>query len=277
MPTDDWLLVWLDRDFTFESRVLGKAAMPWIKFFVGALLAIVLPGIAGAAEIEGSHILLPAKERQVKVTYFRAPGEAPRPSVLLLHGAMGFDAQIANYDRYCSELASNGMDAYLVYYYSFNDQRSMTSGTDVFVARFRTWARLVDDLADDLLAERQSNGRVGLIGFSNGAILASGASALDSHITAAVIYYGGVPFPMNDQVTRFPPLLILHGDADTIIPVGRGKELASFAKRLGGTADLVIYPGAGHGFGSRLNTNDGTDALARTVTFLAKELDAHLP
>jgi carboxymethylenebutenolidase len=233
--------------------------------------------MASAAEIKGQHILLPAKERQVNVTYFRAPGEAPRPSVLLLHGANGFDAQIANYDRYCSELANNGMDAYLVYYYSFTDQRSMGSGTDVFLDRFGAWTRLVDDLASDVLAEKQSNGKVGLIGFSNGGFLAAGAGALDSRINAAVIYYGAAPFPIIDRVTRFPPLLLLHGDADTIIPVDRGKALASLARQLGGSADLVIYPGESHGFGSRLNTKAGADALTRTVTFLAGELDAHSP
>jgi carboxymethylenebutenolidase len=252
--------------------------MRWIRIVAGALLALgLLPGMAGAAEIEGQHILLPAKERQVNVTYFRAPGEAPRPSILLLHGARGFDAQIADYDRYCSELANNGMDAYLVYYYSVNDQHSMASGTDVFIDRFAAWARLVDDLAGDLLAAKQSNGKVGLIGFSNGGFLAAGAGALDPRINAAVIYYGAVPFPIIDRVRRFPPLLILHGDADTIITVDRGKELASLAKDMGGSADLVIYPGATHGFGSRLNTKDGADALARTVTFLTKELDAHSP
>jgi carboxymethylenebutenolidase len=252
--------------------------MRWIRIVAGALLALrALPGMASAAEIEGQHILLPAKERQVNVTYFRAPGEAPRPSVLLLHGARGFDGQIADYDRYCSELAGKGMDAYLVYYYSANDQRSMASGTDVFIDRFAAWARLVDDLAGDLLAAKQSNGKIGLIGFSNGGFLAAGAGALDPRINAAVIYYGAVPFPIMDRVTRFPPLLVLHGDADDIITVDRGKELASLARQLGGSADLVIYPGATHGFGSRLNTKDGADALARTVTFLTKELDAHSP
>jgi carboxymethylenebutenolidase len=169
------------------------------------------------------------------------------------------------------------MDAYLVYYYSFNDQHSMASGTDVFIDRFAAWARLVDDLAGDLLAAKQSNGKIGLIGFSNGGFLAAGAGALDPRINAAVIYYGAVPFPIIDRVRRFPPLLILHGDADTIITVDRGKELASLARQLGGSADLVIYPGESHGFGSRLNTKDGADALTRTVTFLAKELDAHSP
>ena len=252
--------------------------MRWIGIVAGALLALgSLPGTASAADIEGRHIVLPARERQVNVTYFRAPGDAPRPAVLLLHGARGFDGQIADYDRYCSQLAGNGMDAYLVYYYSFNDQHSMASGTDVFVDRFAAWAGLVDDLAGDLLAAKQSNGKVGLIGFSNGGFLAAGAGALDPRINAAVIYYGAVPFPVMDRVTRFPPLLVLHGDADTIITVDRGKALAALARQLGGSADLVIYPGATHGFGSRLNTKDGADALARTVAFLTKELDAHSP
>jgi carboxymethylenebutenolidase len=86
-----------------------------------------------------------------------------------------------------------------------------------------------------------------------------------------------VPFPVIDRVRRFPPLLVLHGDADAIITVDRGKELASLAKDMGGSADLVIYPGIGHGFGARLNTKDGADALARTIAFLTKELDAHAP
>ncbi|HEY5084130.1 MAG TPA: dienelactone hydrolase family protein [Rhizomicrobium sp.] len=250
--------------------------MRWIGIVAGALLALgLLPGTASAADIGGRHIVLPATERQVNVTYFRAPGEAPRPAVLLLHGARGFDGQIADYDRYGSELAGNGMDAYLVYYYSVNDQHSMASASDVFIDRFAAWAQLVNDLAGDLLAAKQSNGKIGLIGFSNGGFLAAGAGALDPRINATVIYYGAVPFPIMDRVRRFPPLLVLHGDADTIITVDRGKELASLARQLGGSADLVIYPGAGHGFGSRLNTKDGADALTRTVTFLTKELDAH--
>ena len=60
--------------------------MRWIAIVAVALLAFGFPGIACAADIEGQHMVLPAKERQVDVTYFRAPGDAPRPSVLLLHG-----------------------------------------------------------------------------------------------------------------------------------------------------------------------------------------------
>ena len=79
------------------------------------LLACVASGAAIAAEIQGKKMTLPSTERQVTVVQFKAPGADPRPSVLLLHGAGGFDRRIAEYNRYASTLASPGMDAYLVY------------------------------------------------------------------------------------------------------------------------------------------------------------------
>ena len=69
-----------------------------------------------------------------------------------------------------------------------------------------------------------------------------------------MIYYGTSPFPMEVRVTHFPPLLILHGDADAIIPVEQGRHLADFATALGGSAEIVIYPGERHGFGARLQS-----------------------
>ena len=154
------------------------------------------------------NIQLPAQERAVNVSYFRAPGDGKRPAVLLLHGAGGFGNQIASYNHYASELAASGMDAYLVNYYSGADERGMAHGDEVFQHRYVAWAKLVDDLADYLDKNADSNGRVGLVGFSNGAILASGAAARDTNVSAAVIYYGGAPWPTLGDVNVFPPLLI---------------------------------------------------------------------
>jgi carboxymethylenebutenolidase len=251
-----------------------EASLLRIFRFLAAALLVMFAGTAQADEIGGQKMLLPAQERQVSVTYFRAPGNDPRPAVLLLHGANGFDSQIARYNRYASALAGQGMDAYLVYYYSDADSQSMFGGADIFAKRYAAWTRLVSDLAGDLRKQKLSNGKVGLVGFSNGGILATGVSARDPDIAAAVIYYGTPPFPMDRPVTRFAPLLILHGDADTIISVEQGRRLAELAKQLGTPAELVIYPGERHGFGSRLQTANGADALARTIAFLRRELDA---
>jgi ribosomal protein L34 len=34
----------------------------------------------------------------------------------------------------------------------------------------------------------------------------------------------------------------------------------------------VIYPGERHGFGARIDSANGADALARTIAFLRREL-----
>ncbi len=239
-----------------------------------ALLGLMLlwSTAAAAAEIAGKDMRLPATERQVRVTYFHAPGEAKRPAALLLHGAGGFDRRLKDYFAYASTLANAGIDAYLVYYYSADDE----AGYD-FAARYPAWARLVDDLADHLRAQPQSNGKVGLVGFSNGGILASGAVALDPNISAAVIYYGTPPWPLQEPVRRYPPLLILHGDADAVISVSAGRELARSAQALGASVDLVIYPGEAHGFGSNIAGRNGADALKRTTAFLQRQLGANPP
>ena len=244
-----------------------------MRGLAGALITaafLVLATAAGAAE--GRKLVLPTQERQVHVTYFRAAGDSLRPAALLLHGANGFDSQIDGYNAYASALADHGIDAYLVYYYSDADQENMFGGRDVFVSRYAAWTKLISDVAGDILKSKDSNGKIGLVGFSNGGTLAGGTAARDPRITAAVVYYGTSPFPMDVPVKRLPPLLILHGDADAIIPVEQGRHLAEFAKQLGGTAELVIYPGERHGFGARLQTANSTDAFKRTAAFLEREL-----
>ena len=164
--------------------------MSGAKFLAAACLALMLGGSsASAADMDGQKITLAAPERTVDLTYFRAPGDAKRPAVLLLHGAGGFDGQIAAYRKYCTELANNGIDAYLVYYYSPADELDMRRDGNTFGRRYPAWAKLVDDLADKIKAGPDSSGKVGLIGFSNGALLASGAGARDAKIDAAVIYW----------------------------------------------------------------------------------------
>jgi carboxymethylenebutenolidase len=245
--------------------------MRW-KWLFAALLAFCASE-AQAAGIAGRDMRLPARERTVEVTYFRAPGDAPRPSVLLLHGAGGFDSRIASYHRYAAALADAGLDAYLVFYYSPGDWRGLSRGDNIFARRFLAWTGLVGDLAADIRKRPDASGKIGLVGFSNGGTLSAGTAALDPAISAAVIYYGAVPFPLKTPVERLPPLLILHGDADAIIPVAQGRKLADLAKSLKGKPELVIYPGERHGFGSRLDAANGADALARAIAFLKRELD----
>jgi len=245
-----------------------------LKVLLAALALVATASAASAADIAGQKIQLPAKERQVSVTLFRAPGTASRASVLMLHGAGGFERQAADYNRYASAVANSGFDAYLVNYRSDDDlKRLAKGGENVFEARIGDWAKLVDDLADDLKTAKDSNGKVGLIGFSDGGTLATGASALDPNVTAAVIYYGMDAANVGIEEKRFPPMLLLHGDADMTITWMNSELLAQHVKSLKAPVDFVLYPGEKHGFGADTTTKHGGDALARTLAFLHKNLN----
>ena len=273
-------------EFYDDANAVRARHSPWRRAVAAAIAvlftaSIVLIGLicttgkaVSAADIQGKKMTLPSTERQVQVVYFRAPGEAPRPAALLLHGAGGFDRRIADYNHYASELANQGIDAYLVYYYSDLDEKLMSNGLNVFERRYDAWAKMVGELAGHLEKQKDSNGKVGLVGFSNGGILATGAYTLDARIHAAVIYYGTEPWPLAQPAKRFPPLLILHGDADQVIPIAAGIQLEIFAKSVGAKAELVIYRGEQHGFGPDTAKKNGADGLKRTLAFLKQELQA---
>jgi dipeptidyl aminopeptidase/acylaminoacyl peptidase len=44
------------------------------------------------------------------------------------------------------------------------------------------------------------------------------------------------------------PLLVLHGDADPVVPVDQSVRLAERVRAAGGDVELHVFPGEGHGF-----------------------------
>jgi carboxymethylenebutenolidase len=244
-----------------------------------ALLALsTLAPAARAADIQGKEMTLPATKRAVKVEFFRAPGPGKRPTALMLHGGAGWggpDGRIENFRHYASELANHGFDAYMVYYYSDADAKVMADNKTrggYTQTRFPAWAKLVSDLTADVKKMPDSNGKVGLVGFSNGGNLSAHAAPLDTNIDAAVIHYGGVSRVKDYQPTRYPPLLVMHGEADTRQPMALGKALVDQATKLGAHVEWVTFPGENHGFAADLNRPAAADAFKRTVAFLDKQL-----
>ncbi|HRE02117.1 MAG TPA: prolyl oligopeptidase family serine peptidase, partial [Ilumatobacteraceae bacterium] len=43
------------------------------------------------------------------------------------------------------------------------------------------------------------------------------------------------------------PLLMLHGDADPVVPVEQSRQLAAGIAAAGGNVELHVYAGEGHG------------------------------
>jgi carboxymethylenebutenolidase len=243
-----------------------------------ALLAVSAFAPASAAEIQGKEMTLPATERAVKVEFFKAPGAGKHPAALMLHGGAGWggaDGRIENFRHYGSELANHGFDAYMVYYYSDEDAKVMADNKTrggYTQKRFPAWAKLVSDLTADVKKMPNSNGKVGLVGFSNGGNLSAHATPLDTNIDAAVIHYGGVSRVPGYAPTRFPPLLVMHGEADTRQPMALGQRLVDQAKAVGASVEWVTFPGENHGFAADLNRPAAQEAFKHTLAFLDRTL-----
>lgn len=62
-----------------------------------------------------------------------------------------------------------------------------------------------------------------------------------------------------------PPLLVVHGDKDDIVPVEQSKEFCEALKKAGANAQCIIVKGQGHGLGD-------LSVYEKTVIFLKRNL-----
>ena len=83
---------------------------------------------------------------------------------------------------------------------------------------------------------------------------------------AKVVELGRSISPINHVSPDDPPTLILHGDADKLVPIQQAEIIVERLKAAGIDARLVVKPGAGHGWGG----------LDKDVASFADWFDAHL-
>lgn len=77
--------------------------------------------------------------------------------------------------------------------------------------------------------------------------------------------------PISYVSPATPPMLLLHGTADRAVPVQQSREFYAKLKANGVKADLVEFPGAGHGFSAstpEAARAHNIEALAKTFAFI---------
>jgi carboxymethylenebutenolidase len=206
---------------------------------------------------------------RVAVDVYRPPSSGPHPAVVVLHGTHGPGRAEKYYLKLTESLARHGYIGLFVRYY---DRGRKGKGNRA------QWAQTIGDtLSFAATLPGADPERMALVGYSQGAFLALNDAPTDRRIRAVVAYYGGLSpgfFPSAQE--DMPPTLLFHGTADRTVPVRRSIETLKVLRDAGHPADLVVYPGAVHGF--NLNALPGPDAFAaedsweRTLEFL----DFHL-
>ena len=85
---------------------------------------------------------------------------------------------------------------------------------------------------------------------------------------AVIEFCGGLPEELAGDCTQMPPTLILHGEADNLVPVSEAYQMVELMKRTNSAYEMKIYPGVGHFFSGLTMV----DAAQRTLAFLKKHL-----
>jgi len=203
--------------------------------------------------------------RQITLDCF-LPAAASRrfPAIVSLHGFHGGHASMAAPSE---ELAAEGFAVFVLHY--FDRTGPVEANRATLIVHFPAWMKTLWDAITHVARRPEVDSqRIGLLGFSLGAYLALCNASIDGRVQAVAEYFGGFPKEMNFFMRRLCPLLVLHGDADPVIPVAEAYYVQELAASRKVACELHIYPGAGHEF----EGDARQDAALRTLHFFKKYL-----
>lgn len=138
--------------------------------------------------------------------------------------------------------------------------------------------REISGAGDYLLGRPEcSSIKFGVVGFCMGGGLAQYTATRNRKVGAAVSFYGTFKKVDLDWNNLAAPLLLFYGENDKGVPPEGGKELTSRLKALGKSAEMHLYPDAGHAFFNNTrpqvyNKTAAEDSWRRTIAFLSKHL-----
>lgn len=247
-----------------------------------ALVPLLQANTAAAAQIaeddkrlHGRSVTLSSDPKGLR-GYLVTPSKGTKwPAVLVVHENRGLNPHIQDVTRRL------GIAGYLALAPDF---LSGVGGTPTDEDRARDLiGKLNPDqvLSDAVTAaawlrdSKESNGKVGAVGFCWGGGLIGRLATGDSKLNAAVVFYGRVP-PLEDVPKIKAPLLLHYAGLDSRIDA----DVPAFRKALddaGKHYELYMYENVDHAFhndtsAARYNAAAATLAWQRTLDFFAHNL-----
>jgi len=123
-------------------------------------------------------------------------------------------------------------------------------------------------LDDELKRHRLSEADVALVGFSQGTMMALHVGLRRAKPVAGILGFSGAlvaPETLRAEVRSRPPVLLIHGEADDLLPVDSLFEAAQGLAAAGVAAQWHISPGVGHSI-AQDGLDLGADFLARAFS-----------
>jgi phospholipase/carboxylesterase len=207
-----------------------------------------------------------------------AAGGTPDSVVVLLHGLGANGADLIGLAPYWTERLPRtefvapdapepcDMAPFGFQWFSLQDRSPLAMMRGVATA-----APLLDAFLDDVLAERGLDAsRLALVGFSQGTMMSLHVGLRRAVAPAAIVGYSGMLVLEGDtdvegygrQVRARPPILLVHGDSDDLIPVQALMHAAQALAALEVPTEWHVSAGLGHGIDDE-GLRQGGDFLAR--------------
>jgi carboxymethylenebutenolidase len=173
--------------------------------------------------------------------------------LVLLHGASG---PVPFYRDEAKFFGDEGFRVLMPHYFEATRGQSPSS------ENYQKWASLTADFVSECRKQAATKS-VFLIGFSLGSSVALAAGSQNVSVDAIADWYGSLPDEFFYQMKGMPPLLILHGEADSNIPLMNAQQLVKLCELKHLECEHHFYADQGHGFGGSALK----DARQRTLAF----------
>ena len=234
---------------------------------------LVQTGLASGQTLVGTASVFHSDHQAITIERFDPRSGTYHLAVLFVHGGGGPQGDWRK-SGILEALTTAGYSVFVPHFFDGPGQWSPSVKPQMFLAYIRT----LNDATRYIAAQPEiRNKGIGVVGFSLGGYLALALAEEErSHppplrspeIKAVVEFFGGMPGFAEERLTAMPPVLILHGEDDDVVPVGSAYELEKLLKKRAVPYEIKIYPHQGHGFsGDALE-----DSKKRTVSFLSAHL-----
>jgi len=244
-----------------------------MKFFTLCVLLMAVTVSAFAAD--GKPVSYKSGDETVNAILYTPQGKGPFPAIVVIHEWWGLNDWVK---EQASKLADQGYVALAIDLYR---GKVATTGDQAHeIMRGVPSDRASRDLLAASSYLRSLNNvkpaNVGSIGWCMGGGYSLDLALADPKLKAAVINYGHLAADKATLQKVNAAILGIFGGQDKGIPVDDVKKFESNLKDLGKTAEIHIFPDAGHGFENQNNANyradDAKQAWELTTSFLAKYL-----
>ena len=221
------------------------------------------------------YIKYPGATGEVRAYLARSKGDGKLPGVVVIHQNIGLDPHIEDVTRRVAleEFLAIGPDALSPLGGTPEDQKKASELTRKLDPKstLENYVAAVKYMKTHPL----STGKVGVVGFCWGGIMANQVAVNSPDVIAVVPYYGGQP--AADDVPKIKASLLLHYAGDD---AGTNKGIPVYEaalKKAGVDYKMHMYEGAKHAFNDdtraeRYNKEAAQLAWQRTISFLNEKL-----